>query len=31
MTWAFYEEGAAKAWIRRDLDVALAPWKPPRA
>ena len=26
MNWAFYEEGSAKTWIRRDLQVALAPY-----
>jgi AcrR family transcriptional regulator len=26
MNWAFYEEGTATAWIRRDLGVVLAPW-----
>jgi AcrR family transcriptional regulator len=26
MTWAFYEEGTAKAWIRRDLAAALEPY-----
>jgi AcrR family transcriptional regulator len=26
LNWAFHEEGPAKAWIRRDLGAALAPW-----
>jgi len=26
MNWAFYEEGSAAAWIRRDLGMVLAPW-----
>lgn len=27
MNWAFYEEGTASTWIRRDLGVLLAPWR----
>jgi len=27
MNWAFHEEGTARGWIRKDLCVALAPWK----
>ncbi len=27
MNWAFYEEGTAAAWIRRDLAVVLQPWQ----
>jgi len=27
MNWAFHEEGTAAAAIRRDLGVALSPWK----
>ena len=26
MNWAFYEEGTANTWIRRDLQVALGPY-----
>jgi AcrR family transcriptional regulator len=26
MTWAFYREGSAGAWIRKDLDAVLAPY-----
>lgn len=26
MTWAFYREGSAGEWIRRDLEAALAPY-----
>jgi len=25
MTWAFYREGPADAWIRKDLDAVLTP------
>jgi hypothetical protein len=25
MTWAFYRQGSAKRWMRRDLDAVLAP------
>ena len=27
MNWAFHEEGPARTWIRKDLSVALSPWK----
>ena len=27
MSWAFYEEGKASAWIRRDLSVVLGPYQ----
>ena len=27
MSWAFYEEGTAAAWIRRDLSVVLGPYQ----
>ena len=27
MSWAFYEEGKASAWIRRDLGVVLGPYQ----
>ncbi len=30
MNWAFYEEGTSEAWIRRDLEVVLGPYKPER-
>jgi AcrR family transcriptional regulator len=26
MTWAFYREGAADAWIRKDLEAVLSPY-----
>jgi hypothetical protein len=29
-TWATYQEGAAKAWLRADLEAVLAPHLPPR-
>jgi AcrR family transcriptional regulator len=29
LTWAFHQEGTAKAWIRRDLGVLLEPWLAP--
>jgi AcrR family transcriptional regulator len=28
MTWAFYREGDAARWIRRDVDAVLAPYRP---
>ena len=28
MTWAFYRQGSAKRWMRRDLDAVLAPHLP---
>jgi AcrR family transcriptional regulator len=28
MSWATYREGQAAAWIARDLDAVLAPWRP---
>jgi len=27
MSWAFYEEGTAASWIRRDLSVVLGPYQ----
>ena len=27
MNWAFHQEGTARSWIRKDLGVALSPWK----
>ena len=30
MTWAFYREGAASAWMRKDLDRVLSPYLAPR-
>jgi AcrR family transcriptional regulator len=30
LTWAFYQEGAARAWIRIDLKAVLAPYLPRR-
>ena len=27
MVWAFYRDGAAGAWIRKDLDAVLAPYR----
>ncbi|HKP28898.1 MAG TPA: helix-turn-helix domain-containing protein [Gemmatimonadales bacterium] len=27
MSWAFYEEGTAAAWIRKDLSVVLGPYQ----
>jgi AcrR family transcriptional regulator len=28
MNWAFHQAGTARNWIRKDLTVALSPWKP---
>jgi AcrR family transcriptional regulator len=28
LNWAFHEAGTARHWIRKDLGVALSPWKP---
>jgi hypothetical protein len=30
MVWAFYREGTAGAWLRKDLDAVLAPYLVPR-
>ena len=27
MAWAYYEEGTAAHWMRRDLDAVLAPYQ----
>jgi AcrR family transcriptional regulator len=27
LTWAFYREGTAARWMRRDLEAVLGPWK----
>jgi hypothetical protein len=26
MTWAFYRQGSARQWIRRDVQAVLAPY-----
>ncbi|MGE0815388.1 MAG: TetR/AcrR family transcriptional regulator [Vicinamibacterales bacterium] len=31
MTWACYQEGSARAWLRTDLDAVLAPYRVGRA
>jgi len=28
MTWAFYQEGTAREWVRDDLDAVLRPFLP---
>ena len=30
LTWAIYREGEAGAWLARDIDLALEPYRPVR-